>query len=53
MMSLEKLRIENEKKPFIQKVAPSAPLKAPRSTVIMTTALKPKVARKLFAKEDN
>jgi len=45
--------IESEKKPFTQKVAPSAPLKEPRSTVNVTTTLKPKAARKLFAKEDN
>ena len=51
-LSLEKLCIESEKKPST-KVVPSAPLKEPRSTKNMTTTLKPKAARTLFAKEDN
>lgn len=54
MVSLEKLRIESEKKPSTRsKVVPSAPLKEPRSIANVTTTLKPKAARTLFAKEDN
>lgn len=55
MLSLEKLRMESEKKPSTKsKVVPSAPLKEPRSIAnVTTTTLKPKAARTLFAKEDN
>jgi len=54
MVSLEKLRIESEKKPSTRSmVVPSAPLKEPRSTANVPTTLKPKAARTLFAKEDN
>ena len=54
MLSLEKLRFESEKKPSrLSKVVPSAPLKEQRDTTTLyaLSALKPRVARKLFVEE--
>lgn len=55
MLSLEKLRFESEKKPSrLSKVVPSAPLKEQRdttTTLYALSALKPRVARKLFVEE--